>query len=112
MAEDCTVVDNAANGRFEILVAGDVAGFVDYRRAGEALSLVHTVVDPRFQGHGVGSALARGVLDQARDRGLAVLPFCPFIRSYLKRHPVYLSLVPADQRGRFALSEPSRPDPA
>jgi predicted GNAT family acetyltransferase len=80
-----------------------VAGFADYRRRGSTISFTHTVIDPSFEGRGLGSILARGALDAARDAGMAVLPFCPFIRRYIQRHPAYLDLVPADQRTRFDL---------
>ena len=42
-------------------------------------------------------------LDDARARGLAVIPYCPFINEWLKRHPSYTDLVPADERERFGL---------
>jgi predicted GNAT family acetyltransferase len=82
-----SVVDNPPAHRYEIRVDGDLAGFVQYRRDGTELALIHTEIDPRFEGHGYGSALARGVLDAARAAGLKVLPYCPFIKAYLERHP-------------------------
>lgn len=102
-----TVVDNPSAGRFEILVDGRVAGFAEYRRSGAAVSITHTVIDPSFKGRGLGSELARSVLDAVRDEGSAVLPFCPFFRRYIKRHPEYLALVPADQRTRLELAPTS-----
>lgn len=112
------VVDNARAGRFEILVDGETAGSAVYRRAGKKLSFTHTEIDPRFEGRGLGSILARGALDAARAAGMSVLPFCPFIRGYIERHPGYLDLVPPDRRARFGLpadgpggssGEPDRP---
>jgi predicted GNAT family acetyltransferase len=58
-------------------------------------------VDPRFGGRGLGGILVRGALDAARDRGLEVLPFCPFVRGWIGRHPEYRELVPEGQRARF-----------
>lgn len=97
------VVDNPESGRFEILVDGDVAGFAEYQRSGSTVSFTHTVIDPRFEGRGLGSILAGGALDATRNPRSSVLPFCPFIRGYIQRHPDYLDLVPADQRTRFGL---------
>ncbi|GIH94189.1 GNAT family N-acetyltransferase [Planobispora siamensis] len=105
------VADNPGAGRFEITVDGTVAGFAEYTRAGSKISLTHTEIDPSFEGRGLGSILARGALDGARAQGLGVLPFCPFIRGYIERHPEYLDLVPADQRARFSLPADG-PDPA
>jgi predicted GNAT family acetyltransferase len=92
------VVDVTESHRFELRVEGDVAGFVEYEQAGGDLVLTHTVVEPAFEGQGIGSALARGALDAARERGLAVVPRCPFIQSWLRKHPDDLDLVPVAQR--------------
>lgn len=100
---ETTVGDNPSANRFEIRVDGELAGFAEYRRAGAVLSFTHTEIDAAFEGRGLGSTLVRGALEAARDRHLAVLPFCPFVRGYLQRHPEYLDLVPADQRARFQL---------
>ena len=97
---DTRVADNPAAHRFEISVDGEVAGFVTYSRTGSRLSLNHTEIDPRFEGHGLGSVLVRQVLDTARAEGAEVLPFCPFVRGYLERHPEYADLVPAGWRPR------------
>jgi predicted GNAT family acetyltransferase len=103
-------VDNPEAGRFEINLDGTVAGFAEYKRSGSTMSFTHTVVDSRFKGRGLGSVLARSALDAARVEGLSVLPFCPFIRDYIQRHPDYLDLVPSGQRLRFKL-EPDSGEP-
>lgn len=100
-----TVVDDVAAHRFEVLVDGVVAGYAEYRRRGGAVAFTHTVVDGAFEGRGLGSVLARGALDAVREEGSAVLPFCPFIRRYVQRHPEYTELVPEQRRAAFGLSE-------
>jgi predicted GNAT family acetyltransferase len=108
---DPKVVDNPEAGRFEVLVDGAAAGFAEYRRTTSAVAFTHTVIDPAYEGRGLGSALARGALDATREAGSPVLPFCPFIRSYIQRHPDYLDLVPVERRAEFALSPASdQPD--
>ncbi|GAA3480437.1 hypothetical protein GCM10018966_049670 [Streptomyces yanii] len=52
---------------------------------------------------GLGGLLARGALDDARTRGLRVLPYCPFIRGWIGKHPEYADLVPEASRARFGL---------
>jgi uncharacterized protein len=108
-----TVVDHTEAHRFEVRVDGVVAGYAEYRRRGGSVAFTHTVVDDAFEGRGLGSALARGALDAVRAEGSAVLPFCPFIRSWIQRHPDYADLVPEGRRAEFGLSggqpaEPSR----
>jgi uncharacterized protein len=110
---DPRVVDNPTASRFEVLVDGEVAGFAEYRRTRASMAFTHTVIDPAFEGRGLGSVLARGALDATRKAGSPVLPFCPFIRGYIQRHPAYLDLVPADRRSEFELApasdQPDRP---
>jgi predicted GNAT family acetyltransferase len=98
------VTDNPARERFEIAVDGEVAGFVQYLRRRGLIALTHTEVQAGYEGQGVGGTLIRWTLDAARDEGLTVLPFCPFVHSYIERHPEYVDLVPADQRGDFGLA--------
>ena len=97
------VADDPEGSRFEVFADGEPAGFTAYERTPGRIAFAHTEVDEAFGGHGLGSALAAAALDAACAEGLAVLPFCPFIRGYIERHPEYLDLVPADQRGRFGL---------
>ena len=86
------VEENPARRRFEILVDGSLAGFVTYQPRPDEVILIHTEVEPRFGDMGVGSALARGTLEQLRQRGDRVLVRCPFITAYLRRHPEYADL--------------------
>jgi len=88
-----TVRDNAAELRYEIEQDGEVRGFIQYRRDDDVITMVHTDVDPKWEGHGVGSALAQGALDDVRARGLKVRPLCPFVAAYIRRHPEYNDLV-------------------
>lgn len=55
--------------------------------------MVHTDVDPKWEGHGAGSALVQGALDDVRARGLKVRPVCPFVAAYIRRHPDYEEIV-------------------
>jgi predicted GNAT family acetyltransferase len=87
--EETTVRDNPAAGRYEALLGGEVAGYAEYRDRGGRRIFVHTVVDDAFAGRGVGTRLAAGALDDARARGLRIVPRCPFIRAFIKRHPEY-----------------------
>jgi uncharacterized protein len=98
------VRDDPDGSRFTAVVDGTVAGFVSYRYDGDAIALLHTEVDPAYEGQGVGSRLVEGVLTQLRDRGTAVLPHCSFVQEYLQRHEEFVSLVPESERSRFDLS--------
>jgi predicted GNAT family acetyltransferase len=97
------ITDNPAESRYELKVDGKLAGFAIYHLRGEALSITHTEIEPAFQGEHLATHLARFALDDARKRGLAVLPFCPYTTSWIKKHPEYTDLVPPDRRAEFGL---------
>lgn len=86
------VRNNTARSRYELAI-DDAVAIVEYRTRDGALALTHTEVPDSLGGRGVGSALARGVLEDIRARGLRVVPLCPFIASYIQRHPEYAGLV-------------------
>ena len=83
------VVDNELEGRFEIWYGGRLAGFAAYRRRGGATVFVHTEIADEFGGKGLGSVLARRALDETVTRGETIVPVCPFISAYLRKHPEY-----------------------
>jgi uncharacterized protein len=97
------VHDNPQAQRYEAAVGGTLAGFTAYRMQPGLITFVHTEVDDAFEGHGVGSILIREALDDARRRDLDVLPFCPFVNSFIDEHREYLDLVPASRREEFGL---------
>jgi predicted GNAT family acetyltransferase len=103
LPEDIRVIDVPDRSRFEIRVGDEVAGFTEYRRRPGLIAFIHTLTDPRFEGQGLASQLVRTALSEARADGLSVLPFCPFVRSYIARHTEYLDLVPEDMRAKFDL---------
>ncbi|MFD1824835.1 MULTISPECIES: GNAT family N-acetyltransferase [Mumia] len=88
------VVDNAEDQRYDLLVDGELAGTIVYRdpRAG-VRQLVHTEVRPELSGQGLASIIARAALDDARAKGLKVVPTCPYVASYVQKHTEYADLV-------------------
>jgi predicted GNAT family acetyltransferase len=97
------VADDPERQRYEVRVGDEVAGFAQYRARPGLIAFTHTEVDERFEGRGLGRRLISFALDDARGRGLAVLPFCPFVNGYIQRHREYADLVPADRRAAFDL---------
>ena len=86
------VHDDRDASQYVAEIDGDRAGFAEYRLANDLIVFSHTEVDPRFEGQGIGSALARFGLDDARRRGLSVITVCPFVRDWMARHPDYQDL--------------------
>lgn len=84
---------NPDKSRYEAVLDAGIA-LAEYQRRGEALAFVHTEVPPAHQDEGVATALVRFALDDVRDRGLKVLPLCPFVAAFVREHPAYQDLVP------------------
>ncbi|GAA1451334.1 MULTISPECIES: GNAT family N-acetyltransferase [Nocardiopsis] len=91
---DLTVVDVPERSRYEVSADGEVVGFSAYHLIDEGVyALPHVEVDPAFEGRGVASALMRESLDDIRERGLKVVPICPFARAYIGKNRGYADLV-------------------
>jgi predicted GNAT family acetyltransferase len=94
-----TVGEVPEKGRFEARDdAGELAGVVTFQVTGPIIVYTHTEVDPRFEGEGTGSLLARAVMDDARSRNRTVVPMCPFLAEWLERHHEYDTIVARSTR--------------
>jgi len=81
------VRDNARSSRYEAVLEGETVGLLLYERTSSAIELVHTVTDPEHRGEGAASMLTLTALAEARAQGLRVVVICPFVESWLQRHP-------------------------
>ncbi|WP_433722332.1 GNAT family N-acetyltransferase [Actinoplanes sp. CA-051413] len=94
-----TVTDVPERERFEAHDEADaLAGVLTYQLTGSIIAYTHTKVDPQFEGKGVGSALARAAMDDARSKGRTVVPICPFLSGWLEKHPEYEAIVARSTR--------------
>ena len=91
MSSKPVVSHNAAEHQFEI-PTGEGTAVLTYRMVGGAIEFVHTAVPTALEGQGYGTALARAALEHARDLHLTVIPTCPFVRDFMKRHPEFDNL--------------------
>ena len=92
MPDTLTVSHDPATKQFEIRTEKGTA-VLRYARQGPSLDLLHTEVPDELEGHGYGAALAKAALDYAKDEGLAIIPSCPFVSAYIRRHPKYAALI-------------------
>lgn len=86
--------DNIALSRFE-LDADGITAFMNYGLAGNVMSLDHTETPVAARGRGLASRLVEGALQIVQSRGLKIVPRCPFVRTYLGKHPEHRDLVQA-----------------
>jgi predicted GNAT family acetyltransferase len=94
---DYVVKDNPDEHRYEFVHDGELLGLIRYSARPGVITLVHTEVEPAVEGHGVGTRLIAGALDDIRARGVRLVPLCPFVRDYLRRHPEQRDLVAPDR---------------
>lgn len=91
---DIVVTNVPAELRYEARDGENLAGLAAYLLTrNELIVFTHTEVEDGYEGQGVGSRLARSALDDARARGLGVVPVCPFVKGWIERHPDYADLV-------------------
>ena len=92
MALNDGVIKNSATNQFEV-AGSEGRATLSYRENAERITLVHTEVARELEGRGYGALLARSALDYARANNLRVIPSCPFVSEFIKRHPEYADLV-------------------
>src|SRR5579875_3357204 len=95
------VIHKPELNRYEAWMDGELVGFAEYHLDGRRLTLTHTEVNSRHEGQGIGSRLADEALTDVGARGLELIPRCPFIADYVRRHPDrFLELVPEPLRDK------------
>ena len=102
MSLDPEIRDNAEAKRYELEVEGQTA-VVIYNPVAGGLLITETIVPIPLEGRGIASRMARHVLADLKERGLLILPTCPFFAGYLKKHPEYADLVHPGYRAALGL---------
>lgn len=100
-SDDITLTNNAEAHRYELRVGGELAARAEYNLPKGSVLFTHTEVDPKFEGRGFGSKLAKFALDDVRARGLHAIPVCQFIAGWLRKHPEYHDLLTEESRRAF-----------
>jgi predicted GNAT family acetyltransferase len=89
MTESPKVVRNEEQNRYEAWSGDTLAGVAVYRERADRTIFTHTEVESAFEGKGIAKALAAAALDDVVRRDRVIVPLCPFIASYLKKHTEY-----------------------
>lgn len=88
------VIHDPAMHRYELLIDGVQAGIADYQLRDDQIVFVHTEIDPKFRGQGLGLELARGTLNLARAENEArIVAKCEFISKFITDNPEYRDLL-------------------
>lgn len=102
------VRDNPDRHRFEIDLGDGSFAFAEYTLPAGKIMFTHTEVPEGHEGHGIGTALIRFALDAARERGLKVIPICPFFAAYMQKHAAVQDLLDQAWRKKFGLDANSQ----
>lgn len=94
MYEDIPLNNDAHAHNFEMTVEGHRA-FIDYQLKHDKIFLMHTEVPVELEGHGVAGTMVERALHYIEEHGWKIVPYCAYIKSYLKRHPEWERLVVA-----------------
>lgn len=87
------------SNRLELIV-GNYTALIEYKLLHNNLLLLHTEVPEELEGKGVGSAIVLKTLQYAKEKHYRIVPLCPFVQAYLKRHSEWNEIVSEDA-GRY-----------
>lgn len=104
MAEQQLMIrDNPDKHRFEADLGDGSIAIAEYTLPAGKIMFTHTEVPPTHEGQGIGGALIRFALNSARERGLKVIPICPFFAAYMQKHEEVQDLLDPAWRKKFGL---------
>ena len=89
---DYHLINNEERKQYELKV-DDLTPRIEYIIAQDRIFLTHTEVPKQLEGKGIGSYIVKKVLEDIKENNLTLVPLCPFVALYLKRHPEWKSLV-------------------
>lgn len=108
--ENLVVTNDPDEGAYVVDIDGERAGKAEYRIRDGRVVFTHTEVEDRFSGRGVASRLARHALDDVRAQGMMIVPLCPFIAAYVRRHDEYQDMVDQEMLDRAFGDRPPAAD--
>ena len=98
--ENINLVKNDENKRFELTVDGFTA-FIDFKERNDVITLIHTESPDELAGRGVATALIEKTLTYLEENDIVLVPLCPLVAAYIKRHPEWLRIVREDYKSKF-----------
>jgi len=93
--DSITVTNNEEAQRFESQVDG-LRALLTYRRFPGRIVFNHIEVPPPLESKGLAAKLARTALDFARANHFRVVPLCPYVAAFIRKHAEYHDLVSAE----------------
>jgi hypothetical protein len=103
MSANYAIRDNVEKHRFEADLGDGTLSIANYYLRAGKIVVTHTEVPPSHEGQGIGTALIRFALKSIRDRGLKLVPLCPFFADYVRKHPEEQDLLDSESRTKLGL---------
>jgi len=98
--ENLPLVKNDEASRFELTVDGYTA-IIDYKERNKVIFLIHTESPAKLAGRGVATALIEKTLVFLAENAYTIVPLCPMVVAYIKKHPEYIQYVREDHKPNF-----------
>lgn len=90
--QNIPLIKNTEKSRFE-LITGNYTTFIEFKERGRKIWLIHTEAPEELKGKGSATAIVEKALPWLEENGYKMVPLCPFVAAYLKRHPEWLRIV-------------------
>ena len=94
--------------RFTIAVDGKTVGLTAFADRDGQRVFFHTEVDEAFGGRGLATIVIAEALAATRDEGLRIVPVCPTVVAYVKKHDEFADVV--DRPTRRSWTRCSNPE--
>ena len=103
------IVHHAAERFYELLVDGKSAGLIVYEDIGGRYVFTHTFIAEGYRGRGLSWILMRGVLEDVKQRGIAMTNYCPVLDRFIEKNPGYVPLIDSGNPGNWPKSGRNAP---
>jgi predicted GNAT family acetyltransferase len=91
--ENYELIDNQDENQYEFRIGKHIAKIEYIKTKNNEIYLTHTETPIALEGKGIASALVKEVLEDIKAKGLRLVPLCPFVVSYIQKHPEWRDLV-------------------
>jgi predicted GNAT family acetyltransferase len=91
------LIKNQEKNRFELNI-GDQTVFIDYKERGKKIFLTHTQTPEKLKGKGAATAIIEKTLTYIEKHRYTLIPICPMVKAYLKRHPDWNRILDIDKK--------------
>lgn len=93
MMKDYELIDNIEENRYEFHVGRQIVKIEYIKTANGEIYLTHTETPVGLEGQGIASELVKKVLEDIEEKNLRLIPLCPFVAGYIRKHPEWRKLV-------------------